>query len=170
MSEGLPSHPPDAAASAAEDAGSLLSQVYEELRKLAASRLRDESEGHTLQPTALVHEAWLRLIATEDRRFANRAHFFASAAEAMRRILIDHARRKSAQRHGGGLQRVDLSAIDLPAKADEATALAISECLDALEREDSKAAELVKLRFFGGLTLEECAAILGVTDRTARRY
>jgi len=151
-------------------AEALLPLVYEELRKLAANRMSHEAAGHTLQPTALVHEAWLRLVRAEDQTFANRAQFFAAAAEAMRRILIDHARRKSAGRHGGGMKRVDLQQIDLPAKADDDTLLGVNESLDALAREDPKTAELVKLRFFGGFSVEEAAQALGITDRTARRY
>ena len=148
----------------------LLSLVYEELRKLAADRMAHEAAGHTLQPTALVHEAWLRLVRGDDQRFENRAHFFAAAAEAMRRILIDHARRKSARKHGGGLERVDLEQIDMPTRAEDDTLLRVNETLEALAGEDPKAAELVKLRFFGGLSVEEAAGVLGVTDRTARRY
>jgi RNA polymerase sigma factor (TIGR02999 family) len=148
----------------------LLSLVYEELRKLAASRMANEAAGHTLQPTALVHEAWLRLVRGDDKGFENRAHFFAAAAEAMRRILIDHARRKSARKRGGSLERVDLEQIDVPAMAEDDTLLRVNESLDALASEDAKAAELVKLRFFGGLSVEEAAGVLGVTDRTARRY
>jgi RNA polymerase sigma factor (TIGR02999 family) len=151
-------------------ADELLPLVYDELRKLAAQRMAQEATGHTLQPTALVHEAWLRLASAEAHRFQNRGHFFAAAAEAMRRILIDHARRKSARRHGGGLRRVDLEQIDVPARADDDTLMGINEHLDGLAREDPKAAELVKLRFFGGLRVEEAAQALGVTDRTARRY
>jgi RNA polymerase sigma factor (TIGR02999 family) len=152
---------------AAED---LLPLVYDELRKLAAHKMANEAAGHTLQPTALVHEAWLRLIHVQDQSFENRAHFFAAAAEAMRRILIDHARRKSARRHGGGLERVNLEQIDVPEQADEDTLLRIDEALSALARDDSKAAELVKLRFFSGMRVEDAALALGVTDRTARRY
>ncbi len=148
----------------------LLPLVYDELRRLAATRMSTEKAGHTLQPTALVHEAWLRLVQGEGQRFENRAHFFAAAAEAMRRILIDHARRKSARKHGGGLQRVDLERIDIPAKADDDTLLDINERLGDLAQEDPKAAELVKLRFFGGLSVEEAAQAMGVTDRTARRH
>src|SRR5262245_37445482 len=148
----------------------LLSLVYEELRKLAASRMAAETSGHTLQPTALVHEAWLRLVRAEGQHFENRAHFFAAAAEAMRRILIDHARRKSARKHGGGFQRVHLERIDVPAKADDDTLLEINERLGELAREDPRSAELIKLRFFGGLSVEEAAQAMGVTDRTARRY
>jgi RNA polymerase sigma factor (TIGR02999 family) len=160
----------DAARGEAPAADALLSLVYEELRKLAASRLANETPGHTLQPTALVHEAWLRLVRSDDQRFENRAHFFAAAAEAMRRILIDHARRKSARKHGGGLERVDLEQIDVPARAEDDTLLRVNESLDALAREDAQAAELVKLRFFVGLSVQDAAGVLGVTDRTARRY
>jgi RNA polymerase sigma factor (TIGR02999 family) len=159
-----------AAQDEAPTTNALLTLVYEELRKLAANRMANESAGHTLQPTALVHEAWLRLIRSDDQRFENRAHFFAAAAEAMRRILIDHARRKSARRHGGSLERVDLEQIDIPARAEDDTLLQVNESLDALAREDAKAAELVKLRFFAGLSVDEAAGVLGVTDRTARRY
>ena len=148
----------------------LLPLVYDELRKLATHKMANEPAGHTLPPTALVHEAWLRLIHVEDQSFENRAHFFAAAAEAMRRILIDHARRKSARRHGGGLERVSLEQIDVPEQANEDTLLRIDEALRALARDDPKAAELVKLRFFSGMRVEEAALALGVTDRTARRY
>jgi RNA polymerase sigma factor (TIGR02999 family) len=151
-------------------AGELLPLVYQELRRLAAHKMTSESLGHTLQPTALVHEAWLRLIAGEQPPFENRAHFFGAAAEAMRRILIDHARRKHAVKHGGGLERIELDEINVPDQASQDTLLSVDEALDALAREDTKAAELVKLRFFGGLSVEEAATALGVTDRTARRY
>jgi RNA polymerase sigma factor (TIGR02999 family) len=158
------------APSEAPAADALLSLVYEELRKLAANRMANEAAGHTLQPTALVHEAWLRLGCGGEQRFENRAHFFAAAAEAMRRILIDHARRKSARKHAGGLERVDLEQIDVPARAEDDTLLRVNESLDALAREDAQAAELVKLRFFVGLSVQDAAGVLGVTDRTARRY
>jgi RNA polymerase sigma factor (TIGR02999 family) len=151
-------------------ADQLLPLVYEELRKLAASKMAGESSGHTLQATALVHEAWLRLVGSKDASWENRAHFFAAAAEAMRRVLIDRARSKQAVRHGGGLDRVDLEKIDVPAAADEETLLRVNDSLDALSREDAKVAELVKLRFFAGLSVGEAALALGVTDRTARRY
>jgi len=148
----------------------LLPLVYEELRKLAASKMAHEPAGHTLQPTALVHEAWLRLVQVKDRAFENRAHFFAAAAEAMRRVLIDRARRKQAARYGGGWRRVELAMIDAPAQADEDTLLRVNEALEALARENAKVSELVKLRFFAGLGVEEAALALGVTDRTARNY
>jgi RNA polymerase sigma factor (TIGR02999 family) len=144
--------------------------VYEELRKLAAQKMGREAAGHTLQPTALVHEAWLRLVSNDCKTWQNRAHFFGAAAEAMRRVLIDHARHKQAARRGGRLERVDLQEIDVPTTAKEETLLRVDEALVGLAREDAKAAELVKLRFFSGLTVEEAALALGVTDRTARRY
>jgi len=147
----------------------LLPLVYEELRKLAASKMARERPGQTLQATALVHEAWLRLAGSKHHEWQNRAHFFAAAAEAMRRVLIDRARSKAAAIHGGGWQRVNLENIDLPAEADESLLLLIHEALDALAAEDSRAAEFVKLRFFAGLTVEEAALALGVTDRTGRR-
>ena len=149
----------------------LLPVVYEELRKLAAVRMANESAGHTLQPTALVHEAWLRLVGNDSStQFANRAHFFAAAAEAMRRILIERARRKGAGKRGGDWQRIDLDKVDVAVDADDDTLLLVNEALEKLAQEDAKAAEVAKLRFFGGLTLEEAAQVLGVTDRTADRY
>jgi len=113
----------------AKAAEQLLPLVYDELRKLAAHKMAHEAPGHTLQPTALVHEAWLRLTGSQDQTFQNRAHFFAAAAEAMRRILIENARRKSAQRHGGGLERVDLAGTDLPEKANDDLLLRVNDAL-----------------------------------------
>ncbi len=155
----------------AKAAHELLPLVYEELRKLAAARMANEAAGHTLQPTALVHEAWLRLAGSDANvQFANRAHFFAAAAEAMRRILIERARRKSAEKRGGDWQRIDLDRVDIAAEADDDTLLLVNEALEKLAQEDASAAEIAKLRFFGGLTLEEAAQVLGVTKRTADRY
>ncbi len=155
----------------ADAASDLLPLVYEELRKLAAARMANESAGHTLQPTALVHEAWLRLAGENaNTQFANRAHFFAAAAEAMRRILIERARRKSAEKRGGNWERIDLDKVEIAAEADDDTLLLVNESLEKLAQEDAKAAEIAKLRFFGGLTLEEAGQVLGVTDRTANRY
>ncbi len=150
-------------------ASELLPLVYEELRRLAAHKLAQEAPGQTLQPTALVHEAWLRLLRADGQHFDNRGHFFAAAAEAMRRILIERARRKSAQRHGGGLERVDLNEIDVPEKASDDLLLRVDTALEDLAREDARAADLVKLRFFAALTMEQAAQALGITDRTARR-
>ncbi len=149
----------------------LLPLVYEELRKLAAAKMTNEAAGHTLQPTALVHEAWLRLAGNDAQvPFANRAHFFAAAAEAMRRILIERARRKGAGKRGGKWERIDLNNVEIATEADDDTLLLVNEALEKLAMEDAKAAEIVKLRFFAGLTLDEAGQILGVTDRTAKRY
>jgi RNA polymerase sigma factor (TIGR02999 family) len=151
-------------------ADELLPLVYEELRKLAASKMANEAAGNTLQPTALVHEAWLRLIGNDNPKFAGRAHFFAAAAEAMRRILIDRARRKCALRHGAGQVRVDIQQIDLASPRADDQLLAVNEALDKLAAQDSTEAELVKLRYFVGLTTEEAASLLDISPRTARNY
>ena len=143
----------------------LLPLVYEELRKLAAIRMARESPGQTLQATALVHEAWLRLGGDEQPEWRNRAHFFAAAAEAMRRILIDNARRKNYVRHGGGLERVNLAGLELAAQLNDEQLLALHDALDHLAQHDAQKAELVKLRFFTGLTNEQVAQVLGVSDR-----
>jgi len=149
----------------------LLPLVYEELRKLAGSRMANEMPHQTLQPTALVHEAWLRLVGEANPKFQNRAHFFAAAAEAMRRILIDKARRKRALRHGGGQQRVDLEGvIEVAVPANDDELLAVSEALDKLAAQNKVEAELVKLRYFVGMTLEEAAVVLGISARTADNY
>jgi RNA polymerase sigma factor (TIGR02999 family) len=151
-------------------ADELLPLVYEELRKLAAYRMANEAAGHTLQPTALVHEAWLRLVGEENPKFAGRAHFFAAAAEAMRRILIDRARSKKALRHGGGQVRVDIEQIDLASPASDDMLLAINDALEKLAAQDPVEAELVKLRYFAGRTLEETANLLNISERTAGNY
>src|SRR5678816_697680 len=149
----------------------LLPLVYEELRKLAAARMTNERAGHTLQPTALVHEVWVRLTKNEpDTPFANRAHFFAAAAEAMRRILIDHALRKATGKRGGGWERLDLDKVEIAADADDDTLLLVNESLEKLAKERPAAAEIVKLRFFAGLTLEQAGQVLGFTERTAKRH
>jgi RNA polymerase sigma factor (TIGR02999 family) len=149
----------------------LLPLVYDELRRLAACRLANEKPGQTLQATALVHEAWLKLAGGEAKpRWNDRTHFFAAAAEAMRRILVDNARRKRCVRHGGELERVDLAAIQVAAPvADEAELLAVHEALDELGRLDARKAELVKLRFFVGLSFAEAAEVLGISEVTAKR-
>ena len=154
----------------AKAADKLLPLVYEELRKLAAHRMANESAGQTLQPTALVHEAWMRLVGKENPKFANRAHFFAAAAEAMRRILIDNARRKRALRHGGGQQRVAFEPAELACASDGDQLLAVNEALDKLIAQNKLEAELVKLRYFVGMTLEEAAEVLGISARTADNY
>ncbi len=151
-------------------AAELLPLVYEELRKLAVARMANEAAGHTLQPTALVHEAWLRLTSNDaNATFANRAHFFAAAADAMRRILIDNARRKGAGKRGKGWKRINLDAVEIATDAEDDLLLLINESLDQLAREEPKVAEVVKLRFFVGLTLDEAGQVLGVTKRTAKR-
>jgi RNA polymerase sigma factor (TIGR02999 family) len=150
-------------------ANELLALVYEELRRLAAAKLASEAPGQTLQATALVHEAWLRLTKGEARRWNDRTHFFAAAAEAMRRILVDNARRKRAERHGGGAQRVELPEIACPASEDEDRILAVNEALERLATQDPPKAELVKLRYFVGMTIEEAAEVLGISAPTAKR-
>jgi RNA polymerase sigma factor (TIGR02999 family) len=152
-------------------ADEMLPLVYEELRRLAAHRMANEAAGHTLQPTALVHEAWLRLVGNDGQaQFQNRAHFFAAAAEAMRRILIDRARRKRAIRHGGAQQRVDIQEMDLASPTDDDQLLAVNEALDKLAIEHKVEAEVVKLRYFVGMTNEEAADALGISPRTAKYY
>lgn len=148
----------------------LLPLVYAELRRLAAHKMAGEAPGQTLQPTALVHEAWLRLTGDASAKFQNRSHFFAAAAEAMRRVLIDNARRKQSQKRGANLERVDLDDVDVAARADDTTLLLIDDALAKLAREDPPSAELVKLRFFAGLTNEQAAQALGISERTAKRY
>jgi RNA polymerase sigma factor (TIGR02999 family) len=153
-------------------ADELLPLVYDELRHLAAARMAREAPGQTLQATALVHEAWLRLGGPDQPAWANRAHFFGAAAEAMRRILIDNARRKLAQRHGGQLEKLSASEtfFDLPATAvDNRELLLVNDALEALTTHDPRKAELVKQRYFIGLTLEESAEVLGISVRTAKR-
>jgi RNA polymerase sigma factor (TIGR02999 family) len=149
----------------------LLPLVYDELRKLAAQRLAQERPGQTLQATALVHEAYLRLVGDPKAQpWNSRGHFFAAAAEAMRRILIDAARRKRRPKHGGDRQRVELDELALPAPDDRAgDLLALDDALSALARQEPAKAELVKLRYFAGLSLEEAAACLGISPATAKR-
>lgn len=151
-------------------ASELLPLVYGELRRLAAHKMAQEAPGHTLQPTALVHEAWLRLVTPEQQaQFQNRAHFFGAAAEAMRRILVDRAREKKALKRGGNLERVDIDAVELLSPMPDEELLAMDEALDRLTTVDTRAAEMVKLCFFVGLTQEEAARELGVSLATAER-
>jgi len=153
-------------------ADQILPLVYGELRKLAAAKMARESPGQTLQPTALVHEAWLRLGGDAQPSWKNRAHFFAAAAEAMRRILIENARRRHAVRHGGGLEKVSANATGFDMAAPDigdAELLRLNEALDALAAHDPRKAELIKQWYFGGLTLEEIAPALGISARTADR-
>jgi RNA polymerase sigma factor (TIGR02999 family) len=146
----------------------LLPLVYEELRKLAAAKMAHGAAGQTLQPTALVHEAWLRLSGGQNQEWEGRAHFFAAAAEAMRHILIDRARRKRAVRHGGGQQRVDFDEVELACSTPDDKLLAINEVLDRLAAVHPRQAELVKLKYFMGMTLREAAAVLGISRETAK--
>ncbi len=148
----------------------LLPLVYAELRRLAAHKMAGENPGQTLQPTALVHEAWLKLGSGQNRQWNNRNHFFAAAAEAMRRILTDNARRKLRLRHGGGQQRVELADCDTAADSEAGHILAVSDALEKLAQVDPQRAELVKLRYFIGLTFAEAAEVLGISEPTAKRY
>lgn len=147
----------------------LLPLVYEELRRLAAARMAQEAAGQTLQPTALVHEAWLQLVGAGDRSWQNRAHFFGAAADAMRRILIDKARRKSRLKHGAGQARLNIEDLDLAETAPDDNVLLIDEALRRLEQEDPEQARIVVLKFFGGLTNQEVAENLGIGERTVDR-
>jgi len=147
----------------------LLPLVYTELRRLAAWHMAKEQPGQTLQATALVHEAWLRVGGGQNQRWDSRRHFFAAAAEAMRRILVDNARRKQAVRHGGGLRRTDLDGVEIAAGHPDEELLEVHEALDALVAHDARKADLVRLRYFAGLTLEEAAGALGLSARTAKR-
>lgn len=154
----------------ARAAEELLPLVYDELRKLATCRMANEAPGQTLQPTALVHEAWLRLAGNEAQQWDSRAHFFGAAAEAMRRILIENARRKKAVRHGGGQARLDVQEVEIAAPVQDDELLAINEALDKLAALDKEKAELVKLRFFVGLSIEEAAGVLRISEATAKRW
>jgi len=153
----------------AQAASQLLTLVYDELRRVAAHKMAHEAPGHTLQPTALVHEAWLHLGGDDQPTWQNRAHFFGAAAEAMRRILVDRARAKQALKRGGDLERVDLDAIELPSPMPDDELLALDEALNRLATVDTRAAEMVKLCFFVGLTQAEAARELGVSLATAER-
>ena len=155
--------------SEAKAAAELLPLVYTELRRLAASKMAQEEPGQTLQPTALVHEAWLKLVGQQNRRWQDRNHFFAAAAEAMRRILVDNARRKLRQRHGGGQERVELNDASI-AVANDDQLLAVNDALEKLALVDKQKAELVKLRYFVGMTIEETAQVLGISEPTAKRH
>jgi len=149
----------------------LLPLVYEELRKLAAIKMAREKPGQTLQPTALVHEAWLRLTGGQKTAWDGRAHFFAAAAEAMRRILIDHARHKRAERHGGGLERVAFEEVaEIGSAQSEDQILAVNEAVDKLALQNPTFAELVKLRYFVGMTIAEAAEALDISEASAKNY
>ncbi len=147
----------------------LLPLVYEELRRLAAARMSQEAAGHTLQPTALVHEAWLRLTGGHNQSWQNRAHFFGAAAEAMRRILIERARRKSRLKRGSGHALLDIADLDVMAALPDDKVLLVDEALAQLQAEDPEKARIVSLKFFAGLTNEQIAELLNVNERTIRR-
>ncbi len=150
------------------DPQALLPVVYEELRRIANQKMAHEAVGHTLQPTALVHEAWVRLAGPdESATWENRAHFFGAAAEAMRRILVDHARKKSSRKRGGGAPHESLEELAIAVETPPEELLAVNEALDVLAEEDAQAAELVKLRYFVGMTMDEAAAALNMKKRSA---
>lgn len=168
MDNRLPPRPADEAP--ASPAEHLLPQVYHELRRLAAARLENEAHEFTLQATALVHEAWIKLAGAEKQEWSSRAHFFGAAAETMRRILIDRARRRNRVRHGGDLQRVDLDSVDIADAAPDEVLLQMDDALQMLAAESPVKAELVKLRFYMGLHIDEAAEILGISPATAKRH
>ncbi len=162
--------PPVVAQGGSNPAHELLPLVYDELRRLAARKMTAEPGTQTLQPTALVHEAWLRLGGDEQPAWQNRTHFFCAAAEAMRRILIDRARSKQAKRHGGGQQRLDLGEVEIPAPMKDDELLAVNEALDQFSQHAPQKAELVKLRYFAGMDLREAGQVLGISEPTAVRW
>ena len=151
-------------------AAALLPLVYEELRRLATHRLDGERHEHTLQPTALVHEAWLKIAGTDERTWQGREHFFAAAAEAMRRILVDRARRRLAAKRGAGAERVETDELDIPAPAPDDQLLAMNEALEKFSAQDARKGELVKLRYFVGLSFEDAAGVLGIAVPTAKQW
>lgn len=148
----------------------LLPLVYHELRRMAAHKMSSEPAGHTLQPTALVHEAWLQLVDSPHQSWQNRAHFFGAAAEAMRRILIGRARRKGRQRRGAGALHLDVDRLEIATPAPDDQLLALHEALDRFATVEPRQAELVKLRYFIGLKIPEAAEILGISEATAKRW
>jgi RNA polymerase sigma factor (TIGR02999 family) len=148
----------------------LLELVYDELRRLAAAKMAQQAPGQTLQATALVHEAWLRLVGARNPAFRNSTHFFAAAAEAMRHILIDRARRKQTERHGGRFERVEMDDFEVAARSPDDELLAVHEVLDAFSLQHPVQAELVKLRYFAGMTNEEASQVLGISLSTLNNY
>jgi RNA polymerase sigma factor (TIGR02999 family) len=144
--------------------------VYEELRAMAAARMAREAAGHTLQPTALVHEAWLRLVGDSGRNWKGRAYFFAAASEAMRRILVEHARRKSRLKHGGGQERFNVEDMDLAEPGPDEKILMVNDALQLLEAEHPERARIVVMKYFGGMTNKEVAETLGIGERTVDRH
>jgi RNA polymerase sigma factor (TIGR02999 family) len=151
-------------------ADKLLELVYDELRRLAAAKMAQQPPGQTLQPTALVHEAWMRLVGDKNPAFKNTRHFFAAAAEAMRHILIDRARRKKTERHGGRFERVDIDEFEVAAPSPDDELLAVHDVLDAFSMQYPVQAELVKLRYFAGMTNEEASQVLGISLSTLNNY
>jgi RNA polymerase sigma factor (TIGR02999 family) len=151
-------------------AAELLPLVYDELRRLAAHRLAGERNEHTLQPTALVHEAWLKIAGADERTWQGRQHFFATAAEAMRRILVDRARRRQAAKRGAGEEHIDSDDVDIPAPAPDDQLLAMNDALANFATVDARKAELVNLRYFVGMTFEEAAEVLGIAVPTAKQW
>ena len=148
----------------------LIELVYDELRRLAVFKMAQQAPGQTLQPTALVHEAWLRLMGSQNFKFKDRRHFFFAAAEAMRHILIDRARRKQTQRHGGQFERVDFEEYELAAPGPDDQLLTVNEILEKFALKHPLQAEVVKLRYFAGMTNEEVSQLLGISITTARNY
>jgi len=148
----------------------LLPLVYDELRKLAAAKMAQEAPGQTLQATALVHEAWLRLVGANEQHWNSRGHFFGAAAQAMRRILVERARKKARVRHGGGLEKVDWDHVTIATEDGDDTVLAIDEALETLAKQSPQKAEIVKLRYFTGMEHQEIAQALGISEPTVRRH
>lgn len=178
MTAGPPSHQPEApitqmlsdvTSGRPEAPGELLRCVYEQLRVIANNRMAGERSGHTLQATALVNEAYLRLVGNREVNWRDRGHFYSAAAEAMRRILIDHARRRGAEIRGGGRHHLPLDVCDLAANDDPKQILALDQALLRLQEHDAGAVEIVRLRFFAGLNIEEIAVALGVSESTVNR-
>jgi RNA polymerase sigma factor (TIGR02999 family) len=159
---------PELSALSSEDR--FLAPIYDELRRLAAAKMAQEGPGHTLQPTALVHEAWLRLGGGNQPNWNSRAHFFGAAAEAMRRILVERARARQAQKRGGGAVHIEFESLEISGTAESEDILSVHEALEEFAREHPRHAELVKLRFFGGLLLKEAAILLDVSEPTAKRW
>jgi RNA polymerase sigma factor (TIGR02999 family) len=148
----------------------LLPLVYDELRNLATARMLQESCGHTLQPTALVHEAWLRLVGDGNKDWKSRAYFFAAAAEAMRRILVEHARRKARLKYGGGQQRVNVEDLDLADSTPDDKILLVDDALELLEQSNPERTRVVVMKFFAGMTNKEVADALGIGERSVDRH
>lgn len=152
-----------------EAADTLMALVYKEMRKLAASYLKRQHPGHTLQPTALVHEAYMKLIDVSQANWQDRAHFFAAAAQTMRNILVDHARTVGSQKRGGDLQRIQIDDVDIVSKGSEIDLADLDDALNDLARQDKVQSQIIELRFFGGLTIEEAAEVLKISPATVKR-